>query len=297
MYTLLLTLGIASGLTIFAQPGAPGSNAPVREGGIFRISLAAGSGIDHLDPALAYTPAAWALLDTVCARLLTYPDKPPPTSFRPVPEVATGFPRVSRDLRTYTFTLRSGFRFNDGTPVRASAFARAINRVLAQGVASPGVQLVARHRRRRRGAGREGARRIGRRRPREHARRPVHAPGVRLRGSDDDAVLLRRAADAPCRPRGSRRLPGRGPVLRRRVQARRARRNPAQPLLRRRAASSCRRLRRRPPCLVAAGDAEPRQARRGRLGAHRAPESTSTRPWLSSRRTASIARSSSSSRG
>ncbi len=124
------------------SPASPATNAPVREGGIFRISLAAGSGIDHLDPALAYTPAAWALLDTVCARLLTYPDKPPPASFGPVPEVAAGPPKRSRDLRTYTFTLRSGFRFNDGTPVRASAFARAINRMLAPGVASPGVQLV-----------------------------------------------------------------------------------------------------------------------------------------------------------
>ena len=59
-----------------------------------------------------------------------------------MPEVAAGPPKRSRDLRTYTFTLRSGFRFNDGTPVRASAFARAINRMLAPGVASPGVQLV-----------------------------------------------------------------------------------------------------------------------------------------------------------
>lgn len=142
LLALFLSLGIASGLTIFASPGEPGSKAVVREGGIFKISLAAGSGIDHIDPALAYTPPAWALLDTVCARLLTYPDKPPPAGFRPVPEVAAGLPKVSRDLRTYTFTLRSGFRFNDGTPVRAGAFARAINRMLAPGVASPGVLLV-----------------------------------------------------------------------------------------------------------------------------------------------------------
>ena len=68
-----------------------------------------------------------------------------------------------------------------------------------------------RHRRRRRGAGREDARCSGRRRPREHARRPVHAPGVRLRGTDDDAVLLRRAADAARRSRGSSsRSPARG---------------------------------------------------------------------------------------
>jgi peptide/nickel transport system substrate-binding protein len=51
--------------------------------------------------------------------------------------VAVGLPRISRDQRTYTFTLRNGFRFSDGTPVRASAFAQAIHRTLAPGVESP----------------------------------------------------------------------------------------------------------------------------------------------------------------
>jgi peptide/nickel transport system substrate-binding protein len=59
-----------------------------------------------------------------------------------VPEIATAYPRVSRDGRTYTFTLRSGFRFSDGTPVRASAFARAINRTLAPALNSPGAQYT-----------------------------------------------------------------------------------------------------------------------------------------------------------
>ena len=54
--------------------------------------------------------------------------------------MATGLPKISRDRRTYTFTLRSGFRFSNGAPVRASAFARAINRTLAPGVNSPGAQ-------------------------------------------------------------------------------------------------------------------------------------------------------------
>ena len=68
---------------------------------------------------------------------MTYPDKPEREAFRLVPEVATGFPKRSRDLRTYTFTLRNGFRFSDGKPVRASAFARAINRALAPEASSP----------------------------------------------------------------------------------------------------------------------------------------------------------------
>jgi ABC-type transport system substrate-binding protein len=120
-----------------ASSGSPSQS--VRDGGIFRVSLNTFSGVDYLDPALASTPAAWALLDTTCARLLSYPSKPPPQGFELEPEVATSFPDVSRDRRTYTFQLRRGFRFSDGRPVRASAFARAINRTLAPAMNSPGL--------------------------------------------------------------------------------------------------------------------------------------------------------------
>jgi peptide/nickel transport system substrate-binding protein len=51
--------------------------------------------------------------------------------------VATGLPRVSGDRKTWTFTIRRGFRFSDGTRVDASAFARAISRTLAPRVRSP----------------------------------------------------------------------------------------------------------------------------------------------------------------
>lgn len=124
-----IALGLAAG------SGLAGSEA--RKGGVFRISYAIGSGIDHLDPALAYTAPAWALLDTTCLRLMTYPDRPAPQSFRLVPEAAAGPPKVSRGGTSYTFTVRKGFRFSDGKPVRASAFARAINRVLAPRMGSP----------------------------------------------------------------------------------------------------------------------------------------------------------------
>jgi ABC-type oligopeptide transport system substrate-binding subunit len=130
---------MASGgvLAVFIQASASDAGG-VTSGGIFRISLAPQSGLDHVDPSLSYTAPGWALLDTTCARLMTYPDRPPPAAFRLQPEVAAGFPTVSRDLKTYTFRLRSGFRFSDGKPVRASAFARAINRTLAPQVRSPG---------------------------------------------------------------------------------------------------------------------------------------------------------------
>ncbi|MDQ4082005.1 MAG: ABC transporter substrate-binding protein, partial [Actinomycetota bacterium] len=128
----LLALGAVL-LTGGLVQSSPATTTAKRDGGTFRVSLT-GPQFDHIDPALAYTPGSWALLDTVCARLMTYPDKPPPAGFRVVPEVAAGPPRVSRDRRVYTFTIRNGFRFSNGQPVLASAFARAINRTLALGL-------------------------------------------------------------------------------------------------------------------------------------------------------------------
>jgi ABC-type transport system substrate-binding protein len=140
---LLSALAIgAPFLLVSTEAGAPASASSARDGGIFRISFAAASGIDYIDPALASTAPGWALLDTTCARLLTYPDKPAPAAYRLVPEVAVAFPKVSPDLTTYTFTLHKGFRFSNGAPVRASAFARAIHRMLDPEMNSPGAQHV-----------------------------------------------------------------------------------------------------------------------------------------------------------
>ncbi len=120
-----------------------GSATQGREGGTFRVTFQSGPGaFDHIDPALAYSRESWTLLDTTCARLMRYPDKPPPAGYGIVPEVATGFPKVSADGKTHTFTLRKGFRFSDGSPVRANAFAQAISRTLAPGVTSPALRYT-----------------------------------------------------------------------------------------------------------------------------------------------------------
>jgi ABC-type transport system substrate-binding protein len=137
--SLVVAVALGILLTTGAAPGEPGS---MTGGGIFRVSLNTGGGIDYMDPALASSPPGWALLDTTCARLMAYPDKPPPAGFRLQPEVAVAFPAVSRDGKTYTFRLRRGFRFSDGSPLLASAFAHAINRLLAPEMNSPGLQYA-----------------------------------------------------------------------------------------------------------------------------------------------------------
>lgn len=143
LHVLVAAAAVVVLAAVGADHAASGSGvAEAQSGGIFRISLAAASGIDYMDPALASTPPGWALLDTTCARLMSYPDEAPPAGFRLQPEVAADFPTVSRDGKTFTFRLRTGFRFSDGSPVRATAFARAINRVISPEMRSPGLLYV-----------------------------------------------------------------------------------------------------------------------------------------------------------
>jgi peptide/nickel transport system substrate-binding protein len=132
-FRIALAVG-ACALAVFVQTGA---SARGQEGGVLKITFSPAAGPGTLDPALEFTQPGWALLDATCARLMSYPDKPVPEAYRLQPEVAAGY-KVSSDLKTYTFTLRSGFRFSDGSPVRASAFAQAINRGLSPVSHAPG---------------------------------------------------------------------------------------------------------------------------------------------------------------
>jgi peptide/nickel transport system substrate-binding protein len=132
-----MLLGLAS-----AQSEASGPAAKPPRGGIFRVVFAPPEPLDTMDPAMANTQASWSLLDLTCARLMTYPDKPGPAGYRLVPEVAAAPPRISRDRKRYTFTLRRDFRFSDGKKVNAQAFSRSIYRALAPGVRSLGARYM-----------------------------------------------------------------------------------------------------------------------------------------------------------
>lgn len=137
----LAMLAVGTFLLAAASAGGGEARTSIREGGTLRVVFPS-TEFDSIDPALSYSVPSGVLLETTCARLMTYPDKPARGGLRLVPEVAARSPRISADQRTYTFTVRPGFRFNDGTPVRASAFARAVERTLAPGVESPGAQYT-----------------------------------------------------------------------------------------------------------------------------------------------------------
>lgn len=50
-----------------------------------------------------------------------------------IPGLADSLPRISADRRTYTLHLRPGMRYSDGTPIRASDFRRAVERLSRSG--------------------------------------------------------------------------------------------------------------------------------------------------------------------
>ena len=95
------------------------------------------TGTDYLDPAYSYTVEGWETMWNVYLSLLGYKHVSGPDGATIVPALATDLPQVSADGLTYTLTLRSGVKYSDGTPVKASDFKYAITRdFLAD---SPGV--------------------------------------------------------------------------------------------------------------------------------------------------------------
>jgi YVTN family beta-propeller protein len=96
-------------------------------------AAADGADPDVLRVLLTQDPGPWIGGYYTCAALYNYPDEPFPRGSRLQPEVARGWPSVSDDGRTYTFRIRSGFRFSppSNEPVTAAAFARGLERVLS----------------------------------------------------------------------------------------------------------------------------------------------------------------------
>src|SRR5436309_5513054 len=79
------------------------------------VIVSQGADFATLDPALAQSPEAWQLEYATCAKLLDYPPRSGYRGTRLVPEVAAALPAVSADRLTYTFHLRRGWRFSDGS--------------------------------------------------------------------------------------------------------------------------------------------------------------------------------------
>ncbi len=142
----MLVMGVAL-LVAATTVGAASSasqrtgKAGVTKGGTLRVNEA-NADFDFVDPQLAYRTDDWDMLFSTAMQLVSFPEKSGAAGSQLYPQAATAFPTVSKDGKTYTFTIRSGLKFSDGTPVTAAAYQRSWERILSPKMGSPlGVNL------------------------------------------------------------------------------------------------------------------------------------------------------------
>jgi YVTN family beta-propeller protein len=120
----------AGSVWVSIQRAATAPSAPTETPDKNVLSVAVRSDPGPTDPALVdFDPVRHY---ATCGLLINYPDRPAPEGATLRPELARDLPKVSPDGRTYTFEVRSGFRFSPPSrePVTAAAFKRAIDRTL-----------------------------------------------------------------------------------------------------------------------------------------------------------------------
>jgi ABC-type oligopeptide transport system substrate-binding subunit len=128
---------IAAGAAMFTASAWTGGS--VKDGGTFRYGTNAY--FPQIDPQLGYITTSWWLEYATALKLVNWPDRPDVSGTPLVLEAASSV-AVSNRGKTYTFVIRKGLRFSDGSPVTARSFAYAIDRTANKQLASPGAPFI-----------------------------------------------------------------------------------------------------------------------------------------------------------
>jgi len=140
------TAAVGAGLMVATAVAAPTkASAPLKAGkatagGTIVTELS--TDVDYTDPQLTYYQPMWELEYATACKLMNYPDAEAPQGGQIQPEVAAGLPVISKDGKTYTFTIKPGYKFNTGEAVTALSFKRAIDRLTDPKLASSTSFLV-----------------------------------------------------------------------------------------------------------------------------------------------------------
>jgi peptide/nickel transport system substrate-binding protein len=119
-----ISLLAAAAVTLTACT-TPGQNAGGGGGGGGTITVALASDPGTLDPTLANTFDARVVFTSFCEKLYDADNQ-----LNVVPQLAAALPTTSADGLTVTIPLRSGIKFNDGTPFDANAVKTSLDRDL-----------------------------------------------------------------------------------------------------------------------------------------------------------------------
>ncbi len=121
----LLGLIVASALALGACGSSSSSSG--KEGGTLKGAYT--SFPDYMDPQLSYTAEGWTTMYNTYIPLLTYAHANGKAGSEVIPGPAEELPKITNGGKTYKLTLRKGLKYSDGTPVKASDFRNAVERM------------------------------------------------------------------------------------------------------------------------------------------------------------------------
>jgi peptide/nickel transport system substrate-binding protein len=125
---------VAAGCLGLAACGSSNDNGGGGGGGKKGGSIRIGSVLpDSYDPVLFQSNQANQALQLNYTGLVTYKHEPLEAGRQIIPGLAEALPEVSADKKTYTFTLRKGLKYSDGSPVKASDYEHTVKRLLYLG--------------------------------------------------------------------------------------------------------------------------------------------------------------------
>jgi ABC-type transport system substrate-binding protein len=127
---VLATVMAALAASLLVASALASGSATSARGGTLRVNHSL-SDYEYVDPQKCYDTACSEILWPTMYNLMQYPEKAGAEGKRVYPEAATGQPVVSKDGKTYTFTIRAGHKASNGKTVTAQWFVHAFERLLS----------------------------------------------------------------------------------------------------------------------------------------------------------------------
>ncbi|HEX6921758.1 MAG TPA: ABC transporter substrate-binding protein [Actinomycetes bacterium] len=110
--------------------GDSGQAAAGKKGGTLNVLMVAD--FEHLDPQRNYVSSALNFGSRLLYRSLTgYKSVPGPSGSELVPDLATDLGKASDNNQTWTFTLKDGVKFEDGTPIKCADVKYGVERSMS----------------------------------------------------------------------------------------------------------------------------------------------------------------------
>jgi peptide/nickel transport system substrate-binding protein len=130
--------------SIQGNPQGTGNGFPAKtplnpsstKGGTLNIGVA--GDVDYMDPARTYYAFSWDIHQLINRTMLTFPDGIGQQALQPTGDIATGPATPTNGDKTWSYTLKKGIKFQDGTTVTSQDIKYAIERTFATSVINGG---------------------------------------------------------------------------------------------------------------------------------------------------------------